>query len=630
MNFIILLGLLITGVTMIPVVRQLRGHPRGLTILFFAETWERFSYYGMRALLIFYLTQHFLFDDKTAASRYGAYTTLVALLPMAAGILADRILGTRKAVAFGALLLVAGHLTMALEGKPAQNILVWHGHRYDVVSEGRASTRQVRLEVQGKLYPFRSRPDGALEVRGLPPGSALPAVVPKADYRLDVVGRDPLHANLLFLALSLIVMGVSFLRTSPLVAQLYERNDPRRDGGFTLYYYGVNLGAFWAGIACGWLGETVGWWAGFGAAAAGMLAGYIGFILGKPLLDGKGEPPDPARLARSILGPINREHLIYIGALVGVGVPFLLMQQSAAVGSALGFVTVAALIYLGLYMARRCTPLERRQIGLALVLMLGSVVFWTLFEQAGSSLNLFADRNTNLALLSHPIRIPMLDHTLFMGSRAMLDASGLAFDRVWWIDLTMTAAQTQSINPAFILIFAPIFAAVWATLGRRRADLPVMIKFGIALLQVGAGFLLLVWGARFADAHFRVPLYFLVGAYLLHTTGELCLSPVGLSVVSRLSPAPLVATMLAMWALSTSWARFIGGKIAALAASETLGGQVTNPQASLHAALQVFTWIGLAGMGFGVVFLVLAPAVKAWDAPETAPDPGAPRLAAKA
>ena len=163
MSFIILLGLFITALTMIPVVMQLRSQPRGLIIVFFAETWERFSYYGMRALLIFYLTQHFLFDDKVAAGRYGAYTTMAALLPLAGGIVADRILGVRKAVAFGCLLLVAGHLTMAMEGKPAQNILTTQGHTYAVQTEGRASTRQVRLEVDGKLYAFKSQPDGGLE-----------------------------------------------------------------------------------------------------------------------------------------------------------------------------------------------------------------------------------------------------------------------------------------------------------------------------------------------------------------------------------------------------------------------------------------------------------------------------------
>ena len=624
MSFIILLGAFITALTMIPVVMQLRDQPRGLIIVFFAETWERFSYYGMRALLIFYLTQHFLFDDKVAAGRYGAYTTMVALLPLAGGIIADRILGVRKAVAFGCLLLVAGHLTMAMEGRPAQNILTTHGHAYAVQTEGRASTRQVRLEVDGKPYAFKSQPDGGLDIKGLPAGASIPSHLAKADYQISVVGRDALHANLLFMALSLIVMGVAFLKTSPLVAQMYGRDDPRRAGGFTLFYYGVNLGAFWAGILCGWLGETIGWWAGFGAAAAGMIAGYLVFIIGKPLLDGAGEPPNPARLAQKVAGPISREHLIYAGALLGVGGVNLLMRQSAVVGGALSIVTVAALIYLGLYMARKCTPVERRRIGLAFVLMLGSVVFWTLFEQAGSSLSLFADRNTNLAILSAPIQFPFMGHTVFFGSKVMLAAAGLTPDQVWWIDMTLTSSQTQSINPGFILIGAPIFAALWAYLGRRRADPPPMFKFGIALLQVGAGFLFLVWGAQFADAQYRLPLYFLVGAYLLHTTGELCLSPVGLAVVSRLSPAALVATMLAMWSLSSSWARFIGGKIASMASSDTVGGQVLDPAAALHSALQVFTWIGAAGMAFGVAFLVVGPFIRRWgeDVDETSETAG--------
>ena len=612
MNIIILLGALITAVSMIPVVRQLRDHPRGLTILFFAEMWERFSYYGMRALLIFYLTQHFLFDDKDATARYTTYTTLVTLLPMVGAVIADRILGLRKAIAFGALLLVAGHLTMALEGNPAHNVLRWQGQSYDFQSQGRGSTRDVHLMVGGQPYGFVSQPNGDLKVLGLPPGAPVPEVLPKGAYQISVVGRDALHANLLFVALSLIVMGTSFMRATPMVSKLYERTDPRRDAGFTLFYYGVNLGAFWAGVLCGWLGETLGWWAGFGAAAVGMSAGYLVFIFGKPLLDGKGESPDPEKLARPVIGPINREHLIYLGGVLGVVVVSFLIRSSGVVGWALALVSVTALSYLGFYMARSCTPVERRRIALAFVLMLGSMVFFTLFEQAGSSMNLFADRNTSLDLMGSPIALPVLGHTLFLGSKAMLEAAHLAPGQAWFIDMGLTASQTQSINPAFILIFAPIFAAIWAFMGRRGVEPPVMIKFAIALMQVGAGFLFLVWGAQFADAAFKVPLFFLVGAYLLHTTGELCLSPVGLSAVSRLSPPAIVATLLAMWTLAGSWARFIGGKIAAMASSASVGGRVLDPHASLQAAVEVFTWIGVAGIGVGVLFLGLAPLVRNW------------------
>ena len=249
---------------------------------------------------------------------------------------------------------------------------------------------------------------------------------------------------------------------------------------------------------------------------------------------------------------------------------------------------------------------------LVLFLTAVSVLFWALFEQAGSSMSLFADRNTNLDIVSSPIQLSLFGQTLFLGTKAMLDAAHLLPTQVWWIDMSMTSSQTQSINPGFILIGAPIFAALWAYLGRRRADPPPMFKFAIALLQVGAGFMLLVWGAQFADANFRLPLYFLVGAYLLHTTGELCLSPVGLSVVSRLSPQALVATMLALWSLSSAWARFFSGKIAAMAGSETLGGQVLDPAAALQSAITVFTWIGAVGMAAGVVFLIVGPFIRHW------------------
>src|SRR5258706_3971601 len=258
MNIVILIGVLITAVSAIPVVAQLRRHPRGLVILFFAEMWERFSYYGMRGLLIFYLTQHFLFDDKAAAGRYSSYTTMVALLPIAASIIVDRWLGTRKAVTFGALMLVIGHLTMAMEGPAAQSHLTYHGQTYTFETHGRASARDVKIDVAGKPYAFHSTADGGFAIEGLPAASPLPATLAKGEYSIDVFGRSVVGENMLFLALSLIVVGVAFLRTSPLVSQLYARNDPRRDAGFTLFYYGVNLGAFWAGIVCGWLGQNVG------------------------------------------------------------------------------------------------------------------------------------------------------------------------------------------------------------------------------------------------------------------------------------------------------------------------------------------------------------------------------------
>ena len=246
MNIVILLGIVITLATGIPVLMQLlKQHPRGLIILFFAEMWERFSYYGMRGILIFFLTQHLLFDDATAGAQYGSYTSLVYLLPLIGGLLADRYLGTRKAVAFGALLLVAGHLTMAVEGKPATQQLVYGGQKYEVVAEGRMESRTVKLMVGDKAYDFGPAEGGGLEIKGLQAGGPLPAVLAKDSYTMEKQ-VDPLGKNAFYLAVSLIIMGVGFLKPniSTIVGQLYPQGDPRRDSGFTLYYYGINLGAF--------------------------------------------------------------------------------------------------------------------------------------------------------------------------------------------------------------------------------------------------------------------------------------------------------------------------------------------------------------------------------------------------
>jgi POT family proton-dependent oligopeptide transporter len=274
MNIVIVLGILVTLATGIPVFMQMRKHPPGLKILFFAEMWERFSYYGMRGILIFYLTQHFLFDDKFAGGLYGSYTSLVYLLPLIGGILADRFIGTRKAIAFGALLLVAGHGLMAVEGKAATQNLIYQGASYEFVVEGRGDARDVRIKVGDATYAFKPSETGGLSIEGLPADAPLPATLAKGSFTQEVVKTDSTYVNIFFLALSLIIMGVGFLKPniSTIVGQLYPQGDPRRDPGFTLYYYGINLGAFWASVLCGYLGQTYGWGWGFGLAGIGMLA----------------------------------------------------------------------------------------------------------------------------------------------------------------------------------------------------------------------------------------------------------------------------------------------------------------------------------------------------------------------
>jgi POT family proton-dependent oligopeptide transporter len=581
MDIVVLAGIVITLATAIPVLLQLRAHPKGLFVLFFAEMWERFSYYGMRALLVFYLTEQFLFSQKASTDQYGAYVALAYLMPLVGGILADRWLGTRKAIQFGAVLLVIGQLGLAIEGPAAQQVLTYNGQHYNFQVQGRMSNRHVQLKVADHLYDVSADKDENFAILGLPAAAPLPAVLRKGTYTLSVADQNPLFLNIFYLSLSFIVMGVGYLKAniSSIVGQLYPQGDPRRDPGFTLYYYGVNLGAFWAGILCGLLGQTVGWWAGFGLAGVGMAAGWIAFMTGRSWLEGKGEPPAPTVLKRPTLGPINLEWTLYLAGFIGIAIVWVLIRHNPIVGWLLLIVSLAIVGYIVYFMIFRCQKVERERLGLALVLIAGSMVFWTLFEQAGTSLNLFANQNTQLA--------------------------GGGF--------SMTAAQTQSFNPGFILLFAPVFAALWTWLGRRGRDPNPVLKFGLALIQVGAAFLLLVWSGQFANAASRVPLIFLALSYLLQTTGELCLSPVGLSEVTKLAPPVLLSTLVAVWFLSVSWADYIGAKIAGLTGAETVGGQVLDPAGALHTSLYWFGVIGWVAIGVGAVFLLANQRLKRWS-----------------
>jgi POT family proton-dependent oligopeptide transporter len=588
-NIIVLGGVLVTVVTGVPVFLQLRSHPRGLTVLFFAEMWERFSYYGMRGILIFYLTEHFLFDDAFAQGQYAAYTTLVYLLPLVGGFVADRWLGSRKAIAFGALLLVAGHFTMAFEGPAATETLTYQGHAYAYRLDGRMEARRVCLQVGSGCYPVGAAPGGGLAIKNLPAAAPLPPVLAKGAYT-DTRGRSQPFINLLYLALSLIIMGVGFLKAniSSIVGQLYRQGDPRRDPGFTLYYYGINLGAFWAAILCGLIGQTVSWGAGFGLAGVGMLAGYLVFIFNKPRLEGHGEPPDPALLARPLGGVIKLEWAIYLAGIAGVAGVWWMVQQFALMGWLLLAGWIAALAYVGFEMTR-VGKVARERLVLAILLVFGSIVFFALAEQAGTSLNQFAERNT-----------------------------ALPNQGIW----TITPAQTQSFNSGYILLFVPPLAWLWAKLGQQGRDPNPLVKFGLGLIQIGVGFWVLTWAAGYADASFRTPIFFLAFSYLLQTTGELFLSPVGLSEMTKLAPARMISTLMAIWFLGASAAQYLAGLIARFTATDTVGGQVLDPGKALATYAHVFLIIGALGCAFGVLFLVLSPWLKrlAHGADDTGPD----------
>jgi POT family proton-dependent oligopeptide transporter len=303
------------------------------------------------------------------------------------------------------------------------------------------------------------------------------------------------------------------------------------------------------------------------------------FLWGQPLLAGHGAPPDPERLKRSVAGPLSVEHLVYLLGLAGVGVIFFVVQSSSVVGGMLAAGAVLVLGYLIWHMITQCDRVERQRLMLALVLVLASVVFWALYEQGGSSLNQFAERNVDLRL---------------------------------WAGQSMTPAQAQSFQGGGILILAPAMAALWAWLGRRGQDPNPVAKFAVGLMMVGASFFVIVFGARFAGPDFKTPLLYLALAYMIQTTGELFLSPVGLSEMTKLAPRTLTATLMATWFLGTAGAQWVAAQIAALTAADTVGGKVLDPARSLATYNDVFMKIGLFGVAAGLLMLALSPWLKHW------------------
>ena len=561
------------------------GHPRGLVILFLTEMWERFSFYGMRALLVLYLTQHFLFGPADAQGIYAAYGALVYLMPVVGGMLADKYLGSRKAVIIGAVLLVAGHFTMAFEGSGGREFLTVGGSEYAIEVEGRDTDRQLFAVTESGRVPIAVSPEGVsvVDVEGQPAGSGVqaataagfPTQVAADGYSTRVV-RDLQTEPLLFLALSLIIVGVGFLKAniSTVVGDLYDENDPRRDGGFTLFYVGINLGAVLATLFCAGLGIAYGWAYGFGLAGIGMLFGLATFILGQSWLEGRGAPPEPERLSRRSFLGLPFEAIFWIGGLVAVLPVWLMMQRHELIERALP--TLAGVIFAAVvgYTVIKLKGAERSRMLVAQVLIFFSVLFWALFEQAGSSLTLFADQSTQMPS---------------------------------WLNV----GQTQFFNPGIIVVLGPLMAAMWVWMARKKIEPSTPVKFSFGLVFVGAGFLLLSWAAATqAGVDFRVPLMFLFLTYLLHTIGELCLSPVGLSMITKLSVDRVVGMMMGVWFLSSSVAHIVAGQIAKATATDTVAGVVTNPALALQTYGSIFGTIGWVGVGVGVLLLVLSPVLK--------------------
>jgi POT family proton-dependent oligopeptide transporter len=472
---------------------------------------------------------------------------------------------------------------MAFEGSGGKQYLTVGGTEYALEVEGRDTNRQIFAVVGDNRVPISILPEGVTieDAEGQPAGSGAQAATAAGfptqiapDGYTTRVERDLSAEPILFLALSLIIVGVGFLKAniSTVVGALYEKNDPRRDGGFTIFYVGINLGAVLATSLCAWLGIAYGWAYGFGLAGIGMLFGLITFILGQSWLEGRGEPSKPIE-GRKLLG-VPLVPFFWIAGLVAVFPTWLLMQRHALVEAVLIPVAMATFILVVGYTVLRLKGAERSRMLVAQVLIFFSVLFWALFEQAGSSLSLFADQSTQMPS---------------------------------WFN----AAQTQLFNPAIIVIFGPIFAALWVWMAKRNIEPSTPVKFSMGLVFVGLGFLVLTWSTgNAANADFRVPLFFLFLTYFFHTLGELCLSPVGLSMITKLSVDRVVGLMMGVWFLSSSVAHIVAGLIAKATATDTVAGVVTNPELALQTYGSIFGTIGLVGVGVGVFLLVISPILK--------------------
>jgi len=480
--------------------RQWLGHPRGLSTLFFTEMWERFSYYGIRGILILFLvasaqTGGFGLTDKTAAAIYGLYTGFVYLMALPGGWVADRILGQRSAVFLGGCIIAAGHFSMAIPTVPT-----FYG------------------------------------------------------------------------GLMLIVIGTGLLKpnVSSMVGDLYPVGSPRRDAGFSIFYSGINVGALAGPIVCGWLGERVNWHLGFSAAGVGMVIGLIQYRLGGGYLgtaglrkeagNGKAAPIDRGALRRLAVGCAVVVGVVVLGIVLRMAGVLKLELYDVAKGTGY-FMLGLAIVYFGaLLLFAKLTTAEKKRIFVIFVFFMAAVLFWAGFEQAGSSLNLFTDRLTERHIL------------------------GFEIPTSWF----------QSVNSIFLIGFAPLLGWLWVKLGKRQPSTAAKMGVGLALLAVW--FFILAFGARLAVGTVKVGMQWIIVTYLLHTAGELCLSPVGLSSVTKLAPRSLGGQLMGTWFMGTA----LGNLIAGLAA----GGFEGLGTADLFAAVGKVTGVA------GIILLIFARPIR--------------------
>jgi POT family proton-dependent oligopeptide transporter len=487
---------------------ELFGHPKGLYVLFFTEMWERFCFYSMRAYIVLYMTQALLFSQKVSNGIYGAYLGIGYASTFIGGILADRLIGQRRAIYLGGTLMAVAQFALA------------------------AHALLIPAPIAG----------GEPKVEGL------------------FVGLNMLF----FLALGLFDAGQGFFKPniSTIVGSLYEQGDPRRDGAFTIFYMGINIGAALAGFS-GQISETVGWHWGFFLAGGGMILAQIIFYAGREALQGKGLPPRRVTPSEAAPRSVPNALLFVIGIALFVPVAAYSLARPAWVQNIAAWFMIPVLLYL-LYVAFRGTTEERGRMIVIIVLCCFCTMFWAFFELAGSAINLFANERV---------------------------------DRVFpLIGELKSSALTASINPIFIVALGIPFARLWVWLDKRRMEPPSPLKFALGLAQLGAGFFILYLGAAQAGTTGKCNVMYLVLGFFLHTTGELCLSPVGLSTITKLSPARIVGMFMGVWFLFTAMGYVVGGWV---------GGLTEH---SGYAA--VFKLIAIIAVAAGVLLGLLSPFLK--------------------
>lgn len=569
------------------------GHPKGLYICFLTEMWERFAFYGMKALLFLYLVQHHKFSDTNGYLLLGTYAGLAYALPLIGGMLADRYLGMRKAVVYGGLLLVFGQLGMAYTGTPAQGL-------------------------QGQATP------------------------------------DAFAIQVMYFSLALIGVGVGFLKPniSTIVGRLYPENDPRRDSGFTVFYMGINLGAMLSSLVVGFIGINWGWGWGFGLAGVLMLFGLIQFLLGQKHLLGHAEPADPAMLRAPVFAGLSREWVIYLFGIVATFVVWWVLQTNIDL-SFLGDIAgghevtltevvavvlgMALFVWFFVFLFTSATPVQRGQMSVLMVLIVISALFWGLYEQTYGTWVAFTDRGMTKDLFPGvftPAKnpFPWSIFSLIVIPAGVLGAMKVAHDNPAstlprWIVIgalalvlffllhdvfavEQTAGSLTFLGAFFVVVLTPLFAWLWPKLEAANLNPSTPAKFGLGLIFAGLSFGVLVLAAKNPGADGLVSVWWLVGAYLVLEFGEMVLSPIGLSAVTSLSVPRVVSMMMGAWFLFSAFGEIIAGRLGTLA-SMTPNADGTFDKATALAvygeSFEIMMWIGLAA---GVFMLVLTPLLK--------------------